>query len=442
MELPPEVLIEKISYLPFKQAARLSLVAKRWRNLYREMKNIVFKESDFAKDLFSYDTGTTHERVSFVHRMEQWISRFPGNSINRFEIYFPAPYGFQETIASLVDMVLSKQVKILVLDFSHPETSIHYHVADVVLPGCVYDQTTTIESLKLISCSLDSSKFKNSTVLRSLTIGRLDLKDVTIMLSNFPSLECLRFVNCLSLDYYVMFTLNQRLRELVFEDCDFSPSYCTLELPQVVIVKCSGNLPCFTFHGVVSERMQEAELDFWLEGASVYRTEVDLGKLLNGVSHAKTLTICSFALQVIPCDDGGLLSSFGTRHLVMRTNLHPYELTGISLMIHKCPLLESLTLQIVPPKLMEVLLPKEFNADTYWLDEITHECLEKTLKVVVVRGFGNLYELQILTYLVKHGLVLERLDLYMSEDEMLRVQMALLNVPRGSSRLQITLHNA
>ncbi|CAA7025891.1 unnamed protein product [Microthlaspi erraticum] len=149
---------------------------------------------------------------------------------------------------------------------------------------------------------------------------------------------------------------------------------------------------------------------------------------------------------MIPYDGEELLPSFGTRHLVMQTNLHPDEFIGIRLMLDKCPVLESLTFDIVSEKTTilggTVSAPEDFNADTYWLGEITHECLEKTLKVVVVKDFGDMYELQILTYLIKHGLVLERLDLYMSEDQMLGVQMALLNVPRGSNRLQVTLHTA
>ncbi|CAA7025892.1 unnamed protein product [Microthlaspi erraticum] len=205
MELPPEVVTEIISYLPFKQAARLSLVAKRWKNLYREMKNIVFREPEFVTVPFTEEGGTTLERVSFVHRMHQWISTtFPGYFINRFEIHFPKPYGFQESITPLIQFAVSKQVKILVLDFSNPNSKVNYRETVFRLPGCVYDQTTTIESLKLISCFIDCTKFKNSTVLRSLTIGHVVLQDLTTLLSNFPSLVSLRFVRCSCDDYDVM----------------------------------------------------------------------------------------------------------------------------------------------------------------------------------------------------------------------------------------------
>ncbi|CAA7025857.1 unnamed protein product [Microthlaspi erraticum] len=441
MELPPEVVIEIISYLRFKQAARLSVVAKRWKNLYREMKNVVFRDSEFEEN-----GGTASERALFVQRMRQWISTFPGSFINRFEIYFAEPYEFQESIIPLIEFAVSKQVKILALDFSDPDDHDPFNRdAVITLPSRFYGQTETIESLKLISCSIDCTKLKNSTVLRRLTIGRAVLADLTTTLSNFPSLESLRFISCMSWGK-IMITQNQRLTELVFEDCDFYAADCTLELPRVMIFECSGNLPSFTFRGVVNEKMQEAELNFWFEEGRGHGTGGDLGKILNGVSPAKTLKVDSFLLQMIPYDGEELLPSFGTRHLVMQTNLHPDEFIGIRLMLDKCPVLESLTFDIVTERttIMEdtVLVPADFNADTYWLDEITHECLEKTLKVVVVKDFGNMYELQILTYLIKHGLVLERLDLYMNDVQMPRVEMALQNVPRGSSRLQITLHNA
>lgn len=50
---------------------------------------------------------------------------------------------------------------------------------------------------------------------------------------------------------------------------------------------------------------------------------------------------CCFG-KMIPHDEEDLYV-YGTRHLVMKTNIHPYEFMGINLMINNCKVLEYVT---------------------------------------------------------------------------------------------------
>lgn len=54
-------------------------------------------------------------------------------------------------------------------------------------------------------------------------------------------------------------------------------------------------------------------------------------------------------------EDVDLKRRFETRHLVMKTSLHPYEFIGIRNLIKNCPDLESLTFEMFPPRLMKVM---------------------------------------------------------------------------------------
>lgn len=288
--LPDDILIEIISNLSVKKATETSRISKRWRNLYRQMKNIVIKESEF-------------KRVSFVLIMREWVSRFSLEVIESFELHISKPQTLDASINFLIRFAVSRNVKNLVLDFSDPvwETSDldETHQFLVNLPSCVYNQTN-IESLKLYACDINSSRFKNSTTLRSLTIGWLQIDEVTTLLSKFSSLESLRFINCAALgDEEFVFGENQnRLRELVFKDCDFSDPICKFDIPNAVIFKYSGTVPFFYFQRV-NEQMQEAYLDFDLENTyHTTGTGANLACLVRHISHAKTLTVCSYLLQV------------------------------------------------------------------------------------------------------------------------------------------------
>lgn len=291
--LPDDVLTEIISNLSVKKATETSILSKRWRNLYRKMKNIVINKSEFVK---------TKRVSSFVRQMLIWVSRLSVKFIESFELHIPKPKASEATINLLISIAVEKRVKNLVLDFSDPvwETSdlVENHQFLINLPDCMYNQTH-IESLKLYACGINSTSFKKSTALRSFTIGWLQISEVTALLSKFPSLESLRFINCASLGVEEMvFGEDQnRLRELVFKDCDFADPVCEFDIPKAVIFKYSGTVPYFSFRRV-NEQMQEAYLDFDLATTYTIATGELLAYLVCHLSYAKTLTVCSYLLQV------------------------------------------------------------------------------------------------------------------------------------------------
>lgn len=450
------VLVLIISNLPFKEAVKTSVLAKRWKNLYRETTNVSFIESEFVKCSVSDDEETKRDaRVSFVRLMVDWVSGFSGQVIESFQLCLSKPVGFETQITSLIEFAVSKKVKNLVLDFSDPSwnnsNQAEAEEASVFqLPECVYN-LATLESLKLFACGINPSRVANPGSIKSLCFGWIQLGNIMSLISNSPLLESLSIANCWNVGLEsITGDNNNRLRELVFENCDIATEYSTLDLPNILIFKYTGKVHYFQFMEV-NRNMEEAYLDFGAVTEYDDATGTLLCGLLYNLLSAKKLTVCPFLIQLIKDGDDPvrLQASMETKHLMMKTNLQPNEFVGIRLMINSCPDLETLTFVMVPPRPVSTTA-SGIDPDTYWRFRITHKCLLKTLKVVEVRNFGGgLYELQVLQYLIRYGRVLERVDFYLSSEleegqkilARAAADMIGTRFERGSSRLKIFLHN-
>ncbi|VVB06594.1 unnamed protein product [Arabis nemorensis] len=445
------LLILIISYLPFKEAVKTSVLAKRWKNLYRETTNVSFKESEFVKCSVLDDEDTKRDaRVSFVDYMVDWVSGFPGQVVERFELCLSKPVGFETEINSLIEFAVSKKVKNLVLDFSDPSWITSNQASVFQLPECVYN-LVNLESFKLFACGFVPSRVVNSGSLKRLCFGWIQLGNIESLILKSHLLESLTIQNCWNVGLEMITRDNNRLIELIFENCDFATEYSTLDLSNIQIFKYSGKVHYFQFMEV-NKNMKEAYLDFGAAAEYNDATGTHLSGLLYDLKSAKKLTVCPFLTQLIKDGDDPvrLQAPMETKHLVMKTNMQPNEFVGIRLMINSCPYLETLTFVMVPPRPEYSTTALGFDPDKYWTFKITHKCLKSTLKVVEVRSFsGGLRECQVLQYLIRYGRVLERVDLYLSS-EMEEGQKILARAAahtivtrfaKGSSRLSILLHD-
>ncbi|KAJ4905202.1 F-box protein [Raphanus sativus] len=449
--LPEHLLVLIISNLPFKEAVKTSVLAKPWKHLHHGTTNVSFKESDFVKRSVSSSEESLREaRVAFVRFVVNWVSRFPGDVIESFELCLSKPAGFEAEIKHLIEFAVSKNVKNLVLDFSDLTCVASNQARPAVmfqLPECVYNQAN-VESLKLFACGFNPSRFANRCSFKSLCFGWIELGKIMILLSKSPLLESLTIQNCWNVGLESITGDNNRLRELVFENCDFATEYTMLELPNIQVFKYTGTFHYFQFL-TVNRRMEEAYLDYGTE------TDDEMGQLLCDLLYdllsARKLTVCPFLVKAIKDSDDPvrLKAPMETRHLVIKTNLVPDEFVGIRLMINSCPELETLTFQMLPPVSVARTSPG-FNPKSYWTYPISHKCLKKTLKVVELRSFtGGTYELVMLKYLIRTGCVLERVDLYLpvgtseSEKASVRVMMRTLGEDgvASSKRLWIRHHD-
>ncbi|CAF2264196.1 BnaA04g27260D [Brassica napus] len=413
--LPEHLLVPIISNLPFEEAVRTSVLSKPWKHLYHGTTNVSFKESEFVKRTVSSSEESLDEaRAAFVRYVVNWTSTFSGDVIESFELRLSKPFGFEAEIKHLIEFAVSKQVKTLVLDFSELSCDASNQVRPLILfqlPECFYNQTT-VESLKLFACGFDPSRLANPCAFKSVCFGYTELGRIMTLLSKSPLLESLTVRNCWNVNLESITGDQNRLRELVFENCVFATEYTLLDLPNIKVFKYIGSFHYFQFLAV-NRRMEEAYLAYGAE------TGDEIGQFFCDVLYdllsARKLTVCPFLIKAIKDSDDPvrLKAPMETRHLVINTGLVPDEFVGIRLMINSCPELEILTLQMFPSVPVARYTPG-FNPMSYWAYQISHKCLKKTLKVVQVRNFtGSMYELILLRYLIRSARVLERVDLYL-----------------------------
>ncbi|EOA29379.1 hypothetical protein CARUB_v10025666mg [Capsella rubella] len=427
--LPDVLLLTIISYLSFKECVRTSGISRRWRYLCHEQKNISFKESEYVSRSIT-DRVPHHQAVESI------------------ELCFSNPVGFTNAIEALIEFAVSKRVKKLVLDFSNPAWRGHGDVSKLhyffPLPESFYS-LTSLESLTLYCCEFDPSKLTTMGLLRSLSIGWMDFKNLYAYVSNHPPLYSLSIKQCWGKCLGLKATLIARqLRELVIEDSNRFVFFL-LELPNIHSFKFSGEVTKMVFEIMPAIIIRNVYLDFGAEPvydkpslATEAKGEV-ISSYLNDFKAAQTLTVCPYVLQAIPeCHEPDYyLQPAETQHLVLRTKMHTKEFIGIKMLLRNCPNLETLTLEILPPNpVPKVLNYGGINPDTFWMEDVTYRCLRRSLKLVVVRNFGGtVNELNILRYLIREGGeprgVLKRVELYVPD-----------GMEEGEATRNKSLHNA
>jgi hypothetical protein len=80
--LTDKMLFIIISFLPFKEAARTCVLAKRWYHAWRATKNIEFDERFFVRVGESDENQETQRRF-FIHFALQWMENYQQSYITK-----------------------------------------------------------------------------------------------------------------------------------------------------------------------------------------------------------------------------------------------------------------------------------------------------------------------------------------------------------------------
>ncbi|XWS09832.1 hypothetical protein CRYUN_Cryun39dG0023500 [Craigia yunnanensis] len=456
MELPKCLLHIIISFLPFKEAARTSILSKLWLNLWRATRNIEFDESFFVNPE-EFDATKVMKRRVFIDFVQQWIGNYCEPCIDRFALAFSNPGQFVADIENFIAFAIAKNVKGLSLDFSDPtwmEDDPKSHESLFDLPSHVYEHGV-LESLKLFSCKIDRSAFKNFSLLKDLSVGWIELEEKSIkaLLQYCPLLESLSLTKCWNLEHFSVSEPSLLLRKLVIDKCSFQDhGWIYIHIaPRLRFFKYSGRVASFDLDYLCC--LEEADLDFGLEPS--FKDVGDLlYNLLFDLFSVTILTVCSFMLQVIPNSEQpyGTECPLNVRHLTLKTALHSHEFYGIAFFLNSCPLLQTLTIELCPARVfLDYEPPFEFSPVNFWTKNlIVYKCIRRTLKTAEVKGFkGTVNEFLVLQYLICLGRAMERLNLYISRETddnegnveiyRARAQM-LLQLKKASKKLQISIY--
>ncbi|KAH7859985.1 hypothetical protein Vadar_007926 [Vaccinium darrowii] len=200
--LTDSLILIVISFLPFEEAAKTSVLSKRWRHLWHETKKIEFDQSFFIKQQGGEESNKIQRRV-FIDFCKHWIQTYnPGLTANEFRLALSNPQENDTDTQLFIRFAVDHRVKALDLDFSHPkwdENSLgdENQVGLFELPPFVYEHKG-LESLTLFSCNFRVSLLNKFLALKSISLGGVKLTSSCLkeLISNCPLLESLSMKNC------------------------------------------------------------------------------------------------------------------------------------------------------------------------------------------------------------------------------------------------------
>ncbi|KAK7320400.1 hypothetical protein VNO77_29832 [Canavalia gladiata] len=356
--LPNSLLSTIISFLPFKEAVRTSVLSKNWLNICKSTTNIEFNELFFVKPNEPPEIRKAQRRT-FLEFTRSWIVNHTGTLVDKFCLTLSMPQNVGDVIERCIAFATQHGVKELELDFSDPnwhQNKVHYynHGAQFKLPEHVY-WYTRLESLKLYSCSFVETEMVNFHALKQVYLGWMEVSVVAIkaLLTNCKMLESLSMQRCWNFDSFDLGQeQNTRLRKLVLDKCLFLFVYFKVNAPNLKIFKYCGLMKFFIIE-IDSLEMEEADMDL--------------------------------KVMVIPSGRESLRmqQDMNVRHLIIKTALHENEFLGITFLLNSCPMLEYLTIELCTEKNMSDYKPLfDFNRARFWIDNVgAYKCLSSSLRV-------------------------------------------------------------
>ncbi|XP_057426440.1 putative F-box/LRR-repeat protein At1g56400 [Lotus japonicus] len=474
---PESLHLSIISLLPYKEAARTSILSKQWFETWRKTKmiDVEFDELFFEKP-DEFDESKEAHRRNFLNSITYWISHNRNQFVDKFSLKVSHPESCREIIEHCFAFATQRGVKDLRLDFSDPnwkENTMDEHTALMQLPQHVYDLGSLLESLKLYSCGFSMPHMLKFRSLKEISLGWIEISVTTLrtLLYSCKTLQNLSLKKCGELESFNMGDEKIGLKRLVIDKCQFEYTDIFFDAPNLVFFKYSGGVWNSDIN-IKREVMEEVEIDFPYEFEPNFNEYADeLYTILSDFYHVRVLTVCSVLLQkyisrfsvltceyvflvmheklkAIPFGEDKIRHGLNVRHLILKTQMHPNELYGFTFLLESCPWLEKLTLEIGPRVIYNDYEPP-YNIDLqkFWERPMlqTPECLAKTLEVVEIKGCtGSLDEFKACFYLIGLGSSLKEMNIYLMKDENEEIRRGIIaqfvpGFPRASKDLDILI---
>ncbi|CAK7337582.1 unnamed protein product [Dovyalis caffra] len=389
--IPDDVLVSILSRLTFREAARTSVVSRRWRCLWTFYPGLL--DFDASRTVLEIKHKSTEERESilpieqckFVNSVNQALKQYQGLSVDELKICFDVDQ-YKREIDSWIHFAKEKHVKRFRLDLSCTKG-----------PFGAY-------SFPLQSRS--SSSF-NSLIALHLISVEVTGKVIEHLLSNSPLLEVLHVER------------SSCLGNLKVSSSSLKLTYLTLAYNRVESVEISAkNLVSFKYHGKKTTiSLKDVPRLIEVSVGGPYCDHLLKDKLLDFSSYLSQLEKLSLCRGFKTFDDylnflefqingGILMQNFSGLNSLkkMQLTLDAFDEEGLlycQSLIEASPSLHRLSLQLRPR-------PKAMFGEITWrsIGGRKHQCL----KVVKIVGFMGLpCNLELALDLVKYAVSLQKL---------------------------------
>ncbi|KAJ0101128.1 hypothetical protein Patl1_04472 [Pistacia atlantica] len=504
--IPEAILFHILSFLPHRELIVMSLLSKRWKGIVASFfsvipQNLNFNEVEMTRSILRKDiqllqlplTGNFASTRNYLQSLYQLIHAareksiqfvdqsfllHSGCTINNLLLSFQfeahEEYGYTRKINSWVNFAFENEIRELFLDFSAGQ---FYEASDLTelyeLPHGSF-APKVLETLILKFCNFRSSSFQVFESLQRLSLVQVEIFDSSLaeLASKSPLLQDVNLENCVIPENFLVSDEDITIKKLSVVNCETHvwPTYSIdLSTPCLLMLTILGSY-------LMTTHIQNATqlLDVFVGISEVHADHVQgeaLGSLMTGSMHCQSLTLTTWSIQVLPTRNNSLErlpNAFNNlKHLCLAVGLAKQEFPGISCLLRSSPNLETLTLHMHEPEIVDweefqedVLDIFDFEEQTYWeTQNWIFNCLHNSLKEVVIHGFlGSINEMRLLQFLLEKARVLERISIISNlakhilagdpqqqiEHMQFQCQMfqMLLNFPKASTQARITLYRS
>ncbi|XP_068668859.1 putative F-box/LRR-repeat protein At3g18150 [Aristolochia californica] len=472
--LPESLCLHIISFLEVKDAAKMSILSRGWRDLWTYTPNLIFfgpRKSDHSN--FNGEEYSRRRITNFFHFVDRTLRLYQGHKIQKFQL----SSAYSEDCMSLLDNWIKFATKRRVEELKL-ETVTDY-LDRYELPRWVFQyESLRVLKLRFLVVKLPSHVCMRSLKTLSLSKIRMNNSLLNKIMTGCPQLVDFSLLECDFEDHIHISSLTlQRVRLILISKILWEQNSKRVEVdaPNLVSINISG---CVT-KGILIPKspssLGEARIRLFATKYCRYtnsiKHQIKLLQLIGVLSQAKVLRLCKSSIQVLSTaammDLPASVSS--CNYLIFETGLEKFELPGLARVLRTSPGVEILTinvnhyrdklLNVHPPEILEGF---EIDEEVY-LDSHSYPCLMDHVKTIKVSGLLRRNgiqkmgknrtllqqwlkrEVNLIKFLLKNTMVLERMILKITDKkyfQMLQqsqqIDSKLLALPRASPNAEVS----
>ncbi|XP_038712126.1 F-box/FBD/LRR-repeat protein At5g53840-like isoform X2 [Tripterygium wilfordii] len=390
-KLPDELIIFILSLLNVKEAARTSVLSRRWHQVWTFIPSLNFDPSVVINDLCWVRNRwfLLKGRSKYVNWVNSVLKTHQGSNLDKFRVQFDLDGNHRHHIDAWLKFAIERRVKNLSMDFRNFEGLLDPQYCFPVLGNL---------SKRLRSGTVG---FPHCTSLRALELVAVNINadQIEYFLSNCPFLERVCVIGSSAL-------VNLRVA---------GASLC---LRYLELIHCYGleslyisatNLISFVFHGPsikISYENIPNLVEVYFAADFVGPIIKYLLQLSSYVSQIETLELNLFGgMEIDPLCKFPVFANLKKWKLKIHATNNTRTLLDYAPFIHACPALQTFELEIARWNKHNVVMRRAKEVPD-------PHCPHKNLREVKIVGFTGLaVDNEIATYLIKNAFSLEKIIL-------------------------------
>lgn len=373
--LPDDILVNIISHLTLKEAARTSVLSNRWKNLWTFTNSLEF---DASESLWNVGFGNLEqERSKYINWVNNVLELHRGCDINEFKVRFDLCDFHQSDITNWVYAALGKRVQYIKLDLWPGRYGQYY-----TFPQEFYN---SIES----GHGLSGIKFLRCLHFKTVNVSGQNLE---LFIQNCPLLDRLCVDHSKTLIRLRVIGSSIQLKYLEIQSC-YLMEEIEISAPSLLSFRYYGQAIKIHIENVPQL------VDVSIRGSHAFRVMYFIGPIISCFPQLKTLELDSCNEVYMQFSLFQLPKLIDLRLRVTTPNRE--SLLGLTCIMKACPFLQKLILQLNDHG-------RRLGKKRQQFPKYSHQ----HLKAVELHGFlGRQFDVELAQYLFQNATMLEKLTI-------------------------------